>query len=56
MKKIRKVLASMTILGLGLLAYIYFGVFEKKIYLGENKTIYFYIKSTDKLSNVLNNL
>ncbi|MBK20942.1 MAG: aminodeoxychorismate lyase [Flavobacteriales bacterium] len=56
MKKIIKFLALAATISFGLLAYIYFGVFEKKIYLGENKTTYFYIKSTDKLSDVLNNL
>ena len=56
MKKIIKFLAFIVIVSLGLLSYVYFGVFEKQVQLGENKTIYFYIKSTDKFSDVIYNL
>jgi len=56
MKKLIKVLGGITIIGLMLLVYLYFGVFQKKISLGEKETTYFYIKSTDKISDILNNL
>ncbi|MFL2582552.1 MAG: endolytic transglycosylase MltG [Flavobacteriales bacterium] len=56
MKKIIKFISLVAIIGCALLAYVYFGVFEKKIFLGENKTTFFYIKSTDKLSDILYNL
>ena len=56
MKKIIKILTGFSIIGFVLIAYIYFGVFQKKIFLEEKETAYFYIKSTDKLSDILHNL
>ncbi|MBO73107.1 MAG: aminodeoxychorismate lyase [Flavobacteriales bacterium] len=56
MKKIIKFISLIAILGFAILAYVYFGVFEKKIFLGEDKTTFFYIKSTDKISDILHNL
>ena len=56
MKKIVKILLGFSVVGLFLVAYIYLGVFEKKIYLGEKKNTFFYIKSTDNISDILNNL
>ncbi len=56
MKKIIKFISLIVTIGFAILAYVYFGVFEKKIFLGEAKIKFFYIKSTDKLSDILYNL
>ncbi len=56
MKKIINILIGFTIVGLFLVAYIYLGVFQKKISLGEKESTYFYIKSSDKISDILYNL
>lgn len=56
MKKIINFLIGFTVVGLFLAAYIYLGVFQKKISLGEKETTYFYINSSDKISDILFNL
>lgn len=56
MRKILRFLGAISILLVLMLAYIYFGVFEKKIDLGEKETLSFYVKSTDGFKDVIHNL
>lgn len=56
MKNIIKFLAGFVTLGLLIVAYLYLGVFQKKINLGEKDTIYFYINSSDQVSDIISTL
>lgn len=56
MKKLFKFFGASAILGGALLAYVYFGIFEKVIETGKKDKIHFYIKSSDKFENIIHNL
>lgn len=56
MKKLIKFLYGAVLIGVLALAYIYFGVLEKKIEIREKESIHFFIKSTDKFEDIVNNL
>lgn len=55
-KKLVKLIGGLLIVGAAALAYIYFGIMQKKIDLGEEESTYFYIKSTDGFSEVITSL
>jgi UPF0755 protein len=56
MRKVLRFTGVISLLSVALLGFIYFGVFEKKIDLGDKETCYFYIKSTDGFNDVISNL
>jgi len=56
MKKAIRILVGFIIVGLFLVGYLYLGVFQRKISLGEKEITYFYIKSSDNISDILSNL
>jgi len=56
MKKLFKYLGVIALIGSVVIAYIYFGIFEKKINTGDSKTAYFFIKSNDQFEDVMKNL
>lgn len=56
MKKIFKYFIGVVLIVVLALGYIYLGVFQKKISLGEKETAFFYIKSTDDFDDVMNSL
>ena len=56
MKKVFKYLSGIALIGAFAVLYIYFGVFENKISLGEKESAFFYIKSTDGFEEVMTSL
>ncbi len=56
MKKLIKFFIAITLIGGGAIAYIYLGVFQKKINIGDSQTKFFYIKSTDGFDEVMTSL
>lgn len=56
MKKILKYFAIVVLIGAAAVGYIYLGIFQKKIDLGEKETAFFYINSNDGFDEVMASL
>ena len=56
MRKLVVFLGGVCLVGVVIVSYIYWGIFQKKINIGEKESVFFYIKTSDRFQDVIHNL